>query len=74
MDDKFVVGNVQNPYQENRIELVVGLEFHDCPGFFQFYAINSNGHFRKRPDKFDDVWPVSRGVFRSLKGDWDAVS
>lgn len=67
---KLVVGIVGNPYKDGELTTVVGCEFYDCPGFYQFYAINSNGHFRKRPDKFDDIHPISKDVYRALKGDW----
>lgn len=65
MNRSYVVGKV---YNENKKEFqaVIGHEFRDTPGFFQFFEIGTNGHFRKRPLQNDEIAPISKGIFDKL--------
>ena len=67
--EKFVVGIVHNPHKDNELTTVVGMEFLDCPGFYQFYSTCDLGHFRKRPTRFDILHEIGRDVFAALKFD-----
>lgn len=61
-----IVGEVLNPL-DGEYRAVVGFEFEDSPGYYQFYVIGKWGHFRKRVASCDRVDSVKREVARALK-------
>lgn len=65
MNRSYVVGKVWNE-TEKKFQGVIGYEFRDTPGFFQFFEIGTNGHFRKRPTENDEISPISQGIFDEL--------
>jgi hypothetical protein len=69
---EFVVGMVDHPNGSARV-LVTGFEFYDSPGFYEFCAINSQTHFRKRPDNHDDISPISSELFHRLREEGQAL-
>jgi len=66
MNKSYVVGKVWNEV-EKQFQSVVGYEFRDTPGFFQFFEIGTKGHFRKRPIEADHIAPISVEIFDQLE-------
>ena len=68
MNKNYVVGAVWNGI-EKKFQSVVGYEFNDTPGFYQFFEIGTNCHFRKRPlpEQSDEIAPISQGIFDKLR-------
>jgi len=66
MNRSYIVGKVWNEI-EKEFQSVVGFEFGDSLGFFQFFEIGTNGHFRKSPAEYDSIAPISCEIFNQLK-------
>ncbi len=60
-----VVGKVWK--QDEGFKAVVGEEFTDSPGYFQFYVVGENDHFRQRLGPTDKVEGISLEVWQALK-------
>lgn len=70
---EFVVGLVDHPDSVTGYMLVTGFEFYDSKGFYEFCAINSQTHFRKRPTKHDEISPISSQLFHQLREEGQAL-
>jgi hypothetical protein len=69
---EFVVGMVDHPDGSTRV-LVTGFEFYESPGFYEFCAVNTQTHFRKRPSKYDNVFPIDSELFHQLRNEGQAL-
>lgn len=68
MDRSYVIGRVWNELRKE-FAAVIGYEFRDTPGFYQFYQVGSKGHFRKSPnaEQGDEVSPIGIATFREFE-------
>jgi len=63
---KALIGLAWNKSKE-KFQPVVGFEFSDSPGYFQFYALDCLDHFRKFPDPHDELAEIPFKIAREVK-------